>query len=218
MFQPVYGWTVTPPTSILDSATKQVPLLVSILCFEGHLHRLGEIICTHNLECSTVVCFLVVLEASFQPVACLVIFTMDDDSTILEWKLKDLGHMTHKIDRVHSPQISICTWSKSSLDNLSAGKVSLMIVILTACSKENWRSAIWCFLGKTVILEVGVETSDLNFLVPPSLSLVADSAYFCSWSTFFFNCLCLLHLCEGCSKPQLLCIASCCLHRHIHPW
>ena len=72
---------------------------------------------------------------------------------------------------------------RSSVDNLSEEKISLMIVIsttLTACAKESWQSIFHCFIGKPLVLGDGVETSDLSLLAPPSFPLVASSADFSS--------------------------------------
>ena len=64
---------------------------VGVLRFEGHLSRFGEITCTHNLECSAIDDFSVIMEVSFKPLASFLILALNNDGASLERVLRILA-------------------------------------------------------------------------------------------------------------------------------
>ena len=149
------------------------------LRFEGHLYKFGEITCTHNLKCSAINDFPVILETSFKPLAIFINFALNINGTSLEWTSKNPGHRSSRGVMFVLCRTSTYTWSKLSLDNLSEEKYSFMIAILrtlTAGAKESWHTTALCFFGISTDLGDGVKISDLNLLIPSTFSFKAGSA------------------------------------------
>ena len=153
---------------------------VGVLCFKGHLQRLGEITCTHNLECSAADYFLVVLEASFQIVACLVIFTVVDDCTSWSEDLRILNIWSPQDHQLHVVKVVVgqLIQKKSFLQNRHFDSLDSMC-------KRKLVIHCWLLLGQTC--HFGRWSADFRpkSFVPPSFFLVDGWVDFSRWSTFF---------------------------------